>query len=157
MIFNILFILALVASVWCAVQISVADFRRRIIPDAYLFPLMIMGLFVVVFSDWIIDVRSAVIGAAFGYGLAAFVGATFDYIRRRHNSDADIPIGMGDIKLMGVGGIWLGVNGMAITLVIACITGVLWGYFRKQKFIPFAPFFLFGGFLSLIIMKFLIL
>ncbi len=156
MIFNIFYILLLACAFWCAIMISRADFRRRIIPDAYLFPLMILGLVIVVFFPWVCDIRSAVIGAAFGYGLAALVGATFDKIQRNRDASAPSPIGMGDIKLMAVGGIWLGATGLSLALVFACVFGGMWGVIKKQKFIPFAPFFLLGGILSLIIMRFLI-
>ncbi|MBR1380027.1 MAG: prepilin peptidase [Alphaproteobacteria bacterium] len=156
MISNIIFFVLILAAIACAVMISIADFRRRIIPDAYLFPLMIIGMIVVAFFPWVVSVRDAAIGAAFGYAMAAIVGAAFDYVRRRRDENADTPIGMGDIKLMAAGGVWMGPVGMACALVIACITGGIWGWRCHQKFIPFAPFFLFGGILTLIASGFLV-
>lgn len=151
MIFNIFFAALLTLSVVLSILIARADFRRRIIPDAYLFPLMLLGLILTTFFDWPISVSSAVIGAAFGYTLAAATGFAFDYyLRRRGGADIPSPIGMGDIKLIGVGGIWLGTDGLAIALLIACISGCLWARIRGQRFIPFAPFFLFGAFFGLL-------
>ena len=55
------------------------------------------------------------------------------------------PIGMGDIKLLAAGGIWMGVTGLAIALIASCAFGYIWGLCRRQKYIPFAPFFFIGG------------
>lgn len=150
MIFNIFFISLLVGAIACATLISVADFRRRIIPDAYLFPLMLIGLILITFFGFPISMRDAVIGATFGYAVSAIIGFAFDYFIRHRSPDATPPIGMGDIKLIGVGGLWLGPNGLSCALIIAGVTGAIWAHAKKQKFIPFAPFFLLGGILSLI-------
>ena len=100
--------------------------------------------------------RIATIGAFAGYALGAITGFVFDFIRRRHNPDADTPIGMGDIKLLATGGLWLGLNGLAIALVCACIFGGIWARVHRQHFIPFAPFFIAGAILSLIAIAFLL-
>lgn len=152
MISYIFFIILLALAAFLSVKISIADFHRRIIPDAYLFPLMLIGLILISFYSFPINIQTATIGATFGYIMAVITGLAFEKIK---NSDQS-PIGMGDIKLMGVGGLWLGTNGLAIALIIACIMGIIWSRQNKQKFIPFAPFFLFGGFLSFIINLFLI-
>ena len=151
MISYIFFIFLLVIAVILSILISVTDFRRRIIPDAYLFPLMLIGLTLIAFYSFPITLQSAVIGGAFSYLMSAIIGAGFDYYMTAKNPDASAPIGMGDIKLLGVGGLWLGTNGLAIALIISCLLGILWSKHKHQKYIPFAPFFFIGGFLSFII------
>ena len=150
MFFNILFIGLLVWAAICAVLISVADFRRRIIPDAYLFPLILIGLLLIAFFGWPVSVIDAAIGATFGYLMSAFVGFVFDWHIRRKNPDTIAPIGLGDIKLISVGGLWLGANGLGLALIIACIGGIGWARIKKQKYIPFGPFFIIGAILALI-------
>ena len=137
-------------------KIAQTDMRRRIIPDGYLFPLLIIGIIVTTFYPWPVQIESGAVGMAFGYMLAAVVGLIFDKILTHKDPNAESPIGMGDIKLLSVGGLWCGPTGLAIALVLACIFGATWAYRKKQKFIPFAPFFIIGGFLSLIIIAFLI-
>ena len=150
---SLIFIVALWLS-WC---MSAADFRRRIIPDAYLFPLFLIGLLTVTFFPyWICSVRDGVIGSILGYILGAGIGFIFDKINRHKNPNSETPIGMGDIKLLATGGLWLGTNGLAVALIIACILGGIWGGCKKQKFIPFAPFFIIGAILALIATAFLI-
>lgn len=153
MFFYTFFALLLLGAVFCAWRISVADFRRRIIPDAYLFPLFLIGLVIVHFFPWICTSAESVIGAVIGYALAAVVGVIFE---KYSHDKINTPIGMGDIKLLAVGGLWLGTTGLAIALVFSCIFGMIWGYNKKQKFIPFAPFFILGGFLSFITILFLL-
>ena len=149
--------LLFIGAILCAWHISLADFRRRIIPDAYLVPLFLIGLLVVTFfSHWMCTPTDAVIGATMGYVLGAGVGFVFDWILRKKDPTANAPIGMGDIKLLATGGLWIGVNGLAIALVFACIFGGIWGAYKKQRFIPFAPFFIIGAILALIITAFLI-
>lgn len=150
------FVLLLLLALYLGYQISRADMRRRIIPDGYLFPLLIIGAIVVKFFPWTHDIGAGIIGMTFGYMLAAIIGLIFDKIMSKHNPSADAPIGMGDIKLISVGGLWCGPTGLAIALVLACIFGMAWAYRKKQRFIPFAPFFISGGILSLIIINFLL-
>ncbi|MDE6481755.1 MAG: A24 family peptidase [Alphaproteobacteria bacterium] len=146
----------LAGALWCMYQISAADWRRRIIPDAFLFPLLIAGLIITTFFPWPHNTQAAAMGAAFGYALAALVGFAFDYVMRKKNPDVVAPIGMGDIKLIATGGIWLGPTGLAWALVAACVLGGGWGYCKKQKYIPFAPFFVIGGILSFLGIAFLL-
>lgn len=155
-IFYAMFILLIMLAIYLAYKIGAADMRRRIIPDAYLFPLMIIGAILTTFFPWPHDIGAGVMGMAFGYIMAAVIGLVFDRIITRRNPRADTPIGMGDIKLIAVGGLWCGPLGLAISLVLACIFGAAWSYRKKQKFIPFAPFFIIGGILSLIITAFLL-
>lgn len=154
MLFYIFFCILLAVAVFCVYAIARADFRRRIIPDAYLCPLLLLGLIIVNFFPWICSPTESVIGATFGYLLASGIGWLFEKIGNTHSDIA--PIGMGDIKLLAVGGIWLGVTGLSIAMAIACVCGMIWGRIKKQKYIPFAPFFFVGAFLALIALRFLL-
>lgn len=155
MIFNIFFSLLIATAIWLAIMISRADLRRRIIPDAYLFPLMLIGLILITFYSFPTDISNAVIGATFGYIMATIIGILFDKLQKNKNTPYP-PIGMGDIKLIGVGGLWLGTNGLGLALIFACLIGAIWARFNQQKYIPFAPFFLIGGFLSFLTGLFLL-
>ena len=157
MIFYLFWTLIFIGAILCSWQISVTDFRRRIIPDVYLFPLFILGLLVVTFFPrWICTISSSAIGATLGYTLGAGIGFVFDWIGHKKNPKAEIPIGMGDIKLLATGGLWLGTTGLAITLVLTCILGGIWSVCKKQRFIPFAPFFIIGAILTLTTLAFLV-
>lgn len=151
MFFYIFFIILFLIAAFCSLKISIIDFKRRIIPDIYLFPLLIIGLLTVNCFPYFISPEQSAIGAFWGYSISSITGFIYNYRLARHNKNAPNPIGMGDIKLISVGGIWLGATWMAFSLFIACITGMIWAHQNHQKMIPFAPFFVFGAILSLII------
>lgn len=153
MFFYTFFALLILGAIFCIWRISVADFRRRIIPDAYLFPLLLIGLVIIHFFPWICTTGESVAGAVIGYTLAACTGVLFE---KFSHDKINTPIGMGDIKLMAVAGLWLGTTGLAIALVFSCIFGAIWAHNKHQRFIPFAPFLFMGGFLSFIIISFLL-
>ena len=153
MISYIFFSLILLGAIFCAIRMATNDLQRRIIPDVYLFPFLFAGLLITTFFTWPITIADSVIGGSMGYCLGLIVGFMFEHFTKKQKYP---PIGMGDIKLLGAGGIWLGTVGLAIAMVIACVLSFLWGHKKKTKYIPFAPFFLTGGFLSLIIIQFLI-
>ena len=150
MIFYIFYVVLLAIALYCATKISIADFRRRIIPDVYLFPLMLIGLILITFFPFPIPLVDAVLGATFGYITTCIIGIIFERRMQKAGTQITPPIGMGDIKLIGVGGLWLGATGLATALVVACIGGAIWAHRQHQKYIPFAPFFLIGGILSFI-------
>ena len=128
---------------------SVADLKRRIIPDVYLYPFTLIGLLIIPYSP-ITDYFQSSIAAAIGYSLGTIIGFVFK--KRNENT----PIGMGDIKLLAAGGIWLGINGLAYAIVISSIVATVWGVIKKEKYIPFAPFFFFGSISSFIISLYLL-
>ena len=112
-----MFWLLLALAIYLCVKIATADMRRRIIPDAYLFPLMIIGAIMTTFFPWPHDIGAGVIGMTFGYIMAAVIGLIFDWFMTRRNPAAETPIGMGDIKLIAVGGLWCGPAGLGIAFL----------------------------------------
>ena len=147
----IIFAILLVAAAFCAAMMSIHDWRQRIIPDVYLFPFLLIGLIVVSFFPWFFDASESAIAGAVGYALGAGAGWLFKLMKKEKQ-----PIGLGDVKLLAAGGIWLGLTGLAIALIASTILGGIWGLRLRQKFIPFAPFFFAGAICSLIALLFLI-
>lgn len=150
----IIFAILLMIGGFCMFKMAQADFRRRIIPDVYLFPFMLIGLIIVTFFPWPVTQSDGIIAAAFGYLLGLGIGYIFEKMRGKRDKYA--PMGLGDIKLLAAGGIWLGLTGLSIAIVISCILGGTWGLIKKQRYIPFAPFFLVGGILAFLGLWFLI-
>ncbi|MCL2737646.1 MAG: A24 family peptidase [Alphaproteobacteria bacterium] len=146
---SILFLFA----AYFAVKMSLSDFQSRIIPDVFLFPFLIIGLLLSVGGalPWT-GIEESAVAAAVGYGLAFVINAAFKRLKKRAKNAHD-PIGMGDIKLLAAGGIWLGISGLSVALIAACILGYIWGRAHKQKFVPFAPFFFAGMAVAMAIMS----
>jgi prepilin signal peptidase PulO-like enzyme (type II secretory pathway) len=162
---TILFPVLLAIALLCAVQMSRWDLRERIIPDVYLFPFLLTGLVVAAYFPWLVGSGESIIAGVFGYGLGLLMSLMFKIIkmdkwtngqmdRKNTNNKHQLSIvhrpsdceaiGLGDIKLLAAGGIWLGMTGLPVALIAACVFGGVWGLQKKQKFIPFAPFFFCG-------------
>ncbi len=141
----------------CAWRISVTDLRRRIIPDVYLFPLLLIGIFcLTTIPNWPVPTIDAATTAGAGYAIAAGLGYIFERRANRRDPSAYSPIGMGDVKLIATGGIWLGATGLAIALLLSYIGAAIWAHRNNQKYIPFAPFFIVGGILAFFVGMFLL-
>ena len=157
MFFNIFFIILLALASLSVAIIATTDYRRRIIPDLALFPLLLIGLILDTFYRWPVDITTGVIGATFGYIMTTIIGILFEHhLRHKKNNHLKAPIGLGDIKLISVGGLWLGTTGLGYALFIACLLGGIWSYRNSQRYIPFGPFFVIGAILTLIARPFLL-
>ncbi|MCL2331724.1 MAG: A24 family peptidase [Proteobacteria bacterium] len=167
-------ILLILIAVYCAAMMAVWDVRARIIPDVFLFPFLLAGLLLCDQLPWMPGgfAESALAGAI-GYGVGFALNIIFKWIgskkekknnrisrpttndqrpatsdQRPTTSDqrptTSDPIGMGDIKLLAAGGIWMGITGLSIALIAACVFGGIWGMLRRQRYVPLAPFFFAG-------------
>jgi len=126
------------AAILCPVllAISVADIRRYRIPDSLSLPLLAAGLvFALAFSE--LRFADHVIGATVGFGVLALFGEVYFRLRGRDG------LGLGDAKLMGAAGAWLGWGGLPFLLLVASLTGLATALavprYRREARIPFGP------------------
>lgn len=148
MIFTIFFIFFVVLALFFSIKIAVSDFRRRIIPDIYLFGLLFIGLIIVENFTWICSIQNGIFTGATTYLITCGLGWLFDKLKKTDLTS----IGFGDIKLLSVCGIWLGSYGLAISLIIACVLAGIWAKKHHQQYVPLAPFLLSGAIIALIIL-----
>lgn len=120
---------AYIISIICALFIVYWDAKERIIPDIWLWPMMISGIYLFGGNT------DHIVAAAFGYIIGFILMMAF------HKKEA---LGFGDVKLIAVSGIFLGTKGLYWAIITACVFGIIWGLAKKQKFVPFAPFIMFG-------------
>ncbi|MEO1910200.1 MAG: A24 family peptidase [Paracoccus sp. (in: a-proteobacteria)] len=102
--------------------IAITDIRFRRIPDILSLPLIIGGL---ALAAW--DVHSGApfqvlgdraIGAASGYLIFAAIGGVFFRLRGQEG------LGLGDAKLLGAAGAWLGWQMLPVLVLIAALGGL---------------------------------
>ncbi|MBM3515399.1 MAG: prepilin peptidase [Alphaproteobacteria bacterium] len=124
------------------IALAVIDFRTGYLPDWIQLVLAVAGLGVVLIGSpvkltWPMALLGATINMAVFYGLRWIVS-------RIKNREA---MGLGDVKLVGVGGLWLGplalpyimaVGGIA-TLLGALVAGVITGKPVWQGEMPLGP------------------
>ena len=124
--------------------VAVIDLRERRIPDALSLPLLAAGLlWAAVEGDrpW----SGHALGAAGGFGVLAAFGAAYFRVRGREG------LGLGDAKLFGAAGAWLGWSALPVVLLIAAVTGLIFGVLirsvRSDSQLAFGPW-LATGFLA---------
>lgn len=114
----------IVIAFWMLLALAALDARHFWLPDRLTLPLAALGL---TLGDWILPAPfwDRVIGAAVGY-IGLFVLAVS--YRRLRGRDG---LGLGDAKLLGAIGAWLGWALLPIVLLFASLGGLLWVLAQK--------------------------
>lgn len=116
--------------------ISAIDLRRQRIPDVLSLPLLVLGL---LWGAWAGDRSWAAhaVGAVAGFGTLAIFGEFYFRWRGREG------LGLGDAKLFGAAGAWLGWSALPMVLLIASLCGLLFALLtdqaRSDRKLPFGP------------------
>jgi leader peptidase (prepilin peptidase) / N-methyltransferase len=113
---------------WTLIVLSIVDARTLLLPDRLTLPLIAVG---VGYSAWIntdygADVGGCLVAAAWslaagaaGFLFMALIAKTFRHIRGIDG------LGLGDAKLFGAAGAWLGLLALPSILLIAAATALL--------------------------------
>lgn len=128
--------LAVVGLWWCIVAIIVTDLEHYIILDEVQIAAALFGILYVYTSgtDWLQPAMAAAAGIAVGLALKyGFIYFT--------NKDG---LGMGDVKFLGVAGIWLSdawnfVPFLFFSGLFGIATGFAWRWLHKSERFPFGP------------------
>ena len=124
------------------IALFVIDLQHKILPNVITLPGIVIGL---LFSEiagpgW----KDALIGAVLGFGVLWIIGETYFRLRRIEG------MGMGDLKMLGMIGAFLGWKLMIVVLAAASILGSLVGLglivFRRRSMSDQLPF---GCFLAI--------
>ena len=123
---------ALLAGIALLIILTIIDFKTMLLPDKYVAAYAACGLlFHGLFGFGLIGWEQMVLGAAAGGGFLALIrwGGNIYYQQES--------MGLGDVKLMIAGGLWLGVYWtiMAITLgaVITLVQATVWAWNKARK------------------------
>jgi len=120
---------------------SMVDIDRFILPDVLTLGLVVAGLCFAFSNGWP-ALQSRSIGAAAGYGVLALIAGVYQRLRGRSG------LGMGDAKLLAVGGAWLGWTALPAVLLMASVSCLVFigskAALRKKPMptgpIPFGPY-----------------
>ena len=134
---------------------SVIDLDLQIIPDELSIGLIVTTP-IVVWMHPELTWKSALFGVVLGGGILYAIAWLYYFWRK------EAGLGMGDVKLFaGIGG-WLGYEAVFPTLMIASISGAVFGILaiavsrggkNLKSAIPFGPFIAFGAFFHFIFMN----
>ena len=104
----------------CALCAAIAwiDIRHGIIPDWLNLAIAVLGLLRIFLAGDTSD-------AAMALGEGVIIGAVFWLLRRLYFAFRGIQgLGLGDVKFLGAAGIWVGVAGIPMLLLVATITAL---------------------------------
>ena len=127
------------------IPIAIIDYEHRIIPNRITGPAAVVAILIGVFFDQDFVVEQLIAGAAAG---GFFLVAAIAYPRG---------MGMGDVKLAGVMGLYLG-RAVGLAVLIGLVAGVIVGALiiaqkgakeGRKATVPFGPFLALGGIIAI--------
>lgn len=137
------------ALVFALVVLTFIDFDTQLLPDDITLPLLWLGLLFNLNAGFT-DLKSAVLGAVFGYLILWSVYWLFKLVTGKEG------MGYGDFKLLGAIGAWFGWQLLPAVILLSSVVGAVIGIgmiaFRGKSggtAIPFGPFLALGGIAAL--------
>ena len=143
-----LLLVARLTFAWALIALFIIDFEHQILPNVITLPGIVVGILFNLLGagpGWV----DSIIGAAAGAGGLYLIAEI--YYRVRHEEG----LGMGDVKMLGMIGAFLGWKPMVLTLVLSSFLGSIVGVFvlvsRKESLkyaMPFGTFLAVGAFIA---------
>ncbi len=104
------------------IALSVIDLRVRLLPNKLVFPFACLGVLFHIVTDWqFLSPAQILIGGLCGLGILYGIRTIANYV---YKTDT---LGLGDVKLMGAAGLWLGPQGVMLALSLGAFAGLLHG------------------------------
>lgn len=143
----------LVAALAVLAALSAIDLKTRLLPNPLVLLLAVLGVLFHISTEFALTLPlQSVAGAATGYGLPWIIRF---FANRFYGRDS---LGLGDVKLLGAGGIWLGAEGVLLAITLGAFAGLahgvgvaLWGAVKngapftlRRLTIPAGPGFAVG-------------
>lgn len=115
-------ILCLLLGVGLLALLSIIDLRTYLLPNIYVAPFAFLAVIFHITSDfYYLSMTQMFLGGLFGFLLLYAIRAGGNYYFKQES------LGLGDVKLMGAGGLWLGVEGILFAMTLGAMAGLLHG------------------------------
>lgn len=120
--FEFIPLLCLIAAPCLLLALSIIDLKHWILPDELNLALALTGVaFHMVTAYRFLDIQDMLMGAALGAGLLY----TIRFFANRHYGRDTL--GLGDVKLLGAAGLWLGLEGTLQAITLGAFAGLVHG------------------------------
>ena len=136
--------------VWVLIALTFIDADTQLLPDGITLPLIWLGL-IVNMDDTFTDLRSAVLGAIFGYLALWSVYWAFKLLTKKEG------MGYGDFKLLAALGAWLGWQMLPLVILLSSVVGAVVGIalivlarMGRNIPLPFGPYLAMAGLIALL-------
>lgn len=117
-----IYLILVLAALILLVILTAIDLRVRLLPNKYVFPFGLLGLVFHSLTHFdILSLADILTGAAIGYGLLWSIRYAANLYYKQDS------LGLGDVKLMSMAGLWLGFEGVLFALTIGAFAGTLHG------------------------------
>lgn len=120
--FEILILLCLSGALLLLAVLTIIDFKFYLLPNIYVFPFAVLGIIFHYLTDFnLLGLHEIFIGGVIGYGILysiRFLGNKY------YGQDS---LGLGDVKLLGASGLWLGLEGILIAMTVGAFFGLIHG------------------------------
>ena len=133
---------------WLLLTLSAIDLRTGLLPDPLVLAVGLIGLCggIVLAPQTVVD---RLIGGVLGAGILAGVAFAFARLRGREG------LGLGDVKLIGALGLWVGWQGLPWVILVSSLGGLAYAGLRlilrrpvaRDEELPFGPFLALAGWL----------
>ncbi len=135
---------------WGMIALTFIDADTQLLPDSITLPLLWLGLIVNI-DNTFTDLRSAVLGAMFGYLALWSVYWLFKLATKKEG------MGYGDFKLLAAIGAWLGWQVLPLVILLSSVVGAVIGIalivlarMGRNIPLPFGPYLAMAGFIALL-------
>lgn len=114
--------LCLLGAACLLVALSVIDLRVRLLPNRLVFPFACLGILFHIATSWqFLSPQQMILGGLLGLGILYGIRTIANYVYKQDT------LGLGDVKLMGAAGLWLGPDGVMLALSLGAFAGLLHG------------------------------
>jgi prepilin signal peptidase PulO-like enzyme (type II secretory pathway) len=115
-------LLFIIAALGTLITLSIIDLRTWLLPDPLNLLLALLGIgFHIVIGFKILPPHDLIFGALLGSGLLYIIRF---FGNRIYKQDS---LGLGDVKLLGAAGFWLGLEGVIAAITLGALAGVIHG------------------------------
>lgn len=119
---EILALLCLLLAAGLLILLAIIDFKTFLLPNIYVAPFSLLGLAFHGLTDfYFLSLTAVLIGGIGGFTVLYLIRMAGN---KYYKQDS---LGLGDVKLLGAGGLWLGFENVMIAMTIGAFLGLLHG------------------------------